>query len=55
MKTPPDNPEFRNFTSAMREIMKVSKTEVQARVKEEKRKPKASASRDSDAASKTAN
>ena len=45
MKPPPDNPEFTRFTSAMRDIMKVSKTELQRRIETEKRKPKASASR----------
>jgi hypothetical protein len=45
MKTPPDNPEFAKFTSAMREMMKVSKTELNKRIETEKRKPKTSASR----------
>jgi hypothetical protein len=40
MKTPPDNPEFNRFTEAMREIVKVSKVEMQRRIEEEKRKPK---------------
>jgi len=43
MKTPPDNPEFARFTSAMRQIMTVSKTELNRRMEAEKRKPKASA------------
>ena len=30
MKKPPDNPEFAKFTEAMRVIMKVPKTVVQA-------------------------
>jgi hypothetical protein len=40
MKKPPDNPEFARFTEAMRKIMTVPKSAIQA----EKRKPK-SASR----------
>lgn len=44
MKSVPQNPEFANFTDAMRTILKVSKTELQRRINEEKRKPKASAS-----------
>jgi len=36
MKTPPDTPEFRKFTSAMRDIMSVSKTEMQARIEAQK-------------------
>ena len=32
MKTPPATPEFENFTVAMRDIMKVSKSEIQARI-----------------------
>ena len=36
MKTPPDTPEFANFTSAMRDIMKVSKSELQARIEAQK-------------------
>jgi len=51
MKTPPDNPEFERFTDAMRRIMTVSKTDIQKAIKAEKRKPKTSASRDSDASS----
>jgi hypothetical protein len=52
MKTPPDNPEFARFTSAMREMMKVSKTEMNRRIDaEKKRKTKASASRASGVAS----
>ncbi len=43
MKTPPDNSEFARFTSAMRGIMKVSKAELNRRMKAEKRKPKAPA------------
>jgi len=45
MKRPPDNPEFARFTEAMRTILKVSKTELNERMKTEKRKPKTSASR----------
>jgi hypothetical protein len=45
MKTPPNNPEFARFTGAMRDIMKVSKTDLNKRIEAEKRKPKASASR----------
>jgi hypothetical protein len=46
MKTPPKSPEFARFTEAVRDILKVSKVELQARIEEEKRKPKqASASR----------
>jgi len=40
MKPPPDDPEFQRFTQAMREIMKVSKVEIQRRMDAEKRKPK---------------
>ncbi len=36
MKKPPDNPEFQRFTSAMRDILKVSKTELQRRMEDEK-------------------
>jgi hypothetical protein len=39
MKVPPDNPEFAHFTSAMRDILKVSKTELNRRIEEEKQKP----------------
>jgi hypothetical protein len=46
MVKPPANPEFAKFTGAMRDIMKVSKTELNKRIAaEKKRKPKASASR----------
>ncbi len=45
MKTPPDTPEFREFTVAMQDIMKVSKQELDRRIEAEKRKPNASASR----------
>ncbi|HEY3706023.1 MAG TPA: hypothetical protein VGL22_13240 [Terracidiphilus sp.] len=54
MKTPPNNPEFSRFTEAMRTILKVSKAELNQRMKAEKRKPKgASASRVSGASSAT--
>ena len=44
MKTPPDNPEFALFTSAMRDLLKVSKVEMNRRIEaEKKRKPKTSA------------
>jgi hypothetical protein len=52
MKPPPDTPEFARFTAAMREIMKVSKAEMNKRIAEEKRKPKTSVSRDSGEAAK---
>lgn len=55
MKTPPSNPEFERFTDAMRSLMKVSKTEISERMKAQRRKPGASASRVSGAASKRAN
>lgn len=42
---PPKDAEFAKFTNAMRDILKVSKVELQRRMEEEKRKPKASASR----------
>jgi len=45
MKQPPNSPEFQKFTQAMRDILKVSKSELQRRAEAEKRKPKASASR----------
>jgi hypothetical protein len=41
MKKPPDNPEFRRFTQAMRTIMSVSKTEMQKRERAEKREKEA--------------
>jgi hypothetical protein len=45
MKRPPSNPEFARFTDAMRGIMKVSKTELNARIAETKKgKPEPSAS-----------
>jgi hypothetical protein len=46
MKPPPDNPEFRRFTSAMRTIMGVSKAELKKREEAQKKRkrPKTSAS-----------
>lgn len=38
MKPPPDDPEFQRFTQAMREMMKVSKVELQQRMAEQKQK-----------------
>jgi len=37
MKRPPSNPEFARFTEAMRRIMTVPKTDIQAAMAEEKR------------------
>jgi len=37
MKTPPNNPGFARFTTAMRDIVKVSKQEPQRRMSDEKR------------------
>jgi len=36
MKTPPNTPEFREFTSAMRDILKVSKGEMRTRMEAHK-------------------
>jgi hypothetical protein len=36
MKTPPATPEFANFTNAMRDILKVSKDEMQTRIEAHK-------------------
>lgn len=51
MKPPPDTPEFAKFTAGLKQILKVSKTELQARIEAQKRSGKrltrASASRDS--------
>jgi hypothetical protein len=58
MRTPPSDPEFVRFTSAMRHIMRVPKAEIQRRMEAEKagrRKPKPSVSRVSGASSKRAN
>lgn len=54
MKTPPDNPEFARFTTAMRDIMKVSKVELQRRIEAVKRKPRYRAARASGARPKRA-
>ena len=51
MKTPPDNPEFIRFTSAMRDIVKVSKAELNRRMESGKRTANAAASLDSGASS----
>jgi hypothetical protein len=53
MKPPPDDPEFDRFTGVLRDILKVSKTELNRRLEAEKREPKAPASRDSAASSPT--
>lgn len=49
MKTPPDNPEFASFTEGLKQILTVSKTELDARIaaqkKSGKRLSKPSASR----------
>lgn len=55
MKRPPDTPEFDRFTGALRDILKVSKVEMNRRIEAAKRKPKASASHVSGASSKRAN
>lgn len=36
MKTPPDSPEFSRFTEAMRDILSVSKEELEKRMRDEK-------------------
>jgi hypothetical protein len=36
MKTPPKTPEFTRFTAAMRDILKVSKGEMQTRIEAQK-------------------
>jgi hypothetical protein len=36
MKTPPTTPEFARFTNAMRDILKVSKSEMQKRIETQK-------------------
>jgi hypothetical protein len=53
MKQPPTDPEFTRFTDAMRKILKVSKAELNERMKAEKRKSKTPASRDSGVSSAT--
>ena len=55
MKPPPTDPEFQRLTEAMRCIMRVSKADIRDDLKPKKRKPKASASRVSATATKTAN
>lgn len=40
MKTPPDTPEFRKFATAMRDILSVSKTELQSRIEAQKKSGK---------------
>jgi hypothetical protein len=55
MKRPPDNPEFARFTEAMRQIMRVSKADIQQELKTKKRKSKTSASRVSAASTRSAN
>jgi hypothetical protein len=55
MKTPPDTPEFGRFTNAMRNILKVSKSEMQTRIETQKESGKRlskGASLDSAASSK---
>ena len=56
MKRPPVNPEFARFTTAVSDILKVSKDEMQARIEAHKesgkRLPKGSSSLDSAAAAK---
>lgn len=37
---PPKDPEFTKFTNAMKDILKVSKIELQRRIEAEKKKPK---------------
>lgn len=44
MKTPPDSPEFAKFSQAMRDILGVSKEELQKRIDAEKREREAKAS-----------
>jgi hypothetical protein len=55
MKPPPQTPEFSRFTSAVRDILKVSKGEMQARIETQKESGKRlskGASLDSAASSK---
>ena len=43
MKPPPDSPEFSRFTEALKDMLKVSKTQTNARIAAQKRsKPSAS-------------
>ncbi len=41
MKPPPTDPEFVKFTEAMRQIMKVSKAEIQERIDAERKQRRA--------------
>jgi len=55
MKTPPNTPEFSRFTTAVRDILKVSKGEMQTRIEAQKESGKRlskGASLDSAASSK---
>jgi hypothetical protein len=56
MKRPPNNVEFKRFTNALGEILKVSKAEIETRIETQKqtgkRLPKGSASLGSAAADK---
>jgi hypothetical protein len=51
VKKPPQGPEFARFTEAVRDILKISKAELEARIQREK-EIKVSASRDSAASAK---
>ena len=44
MKTPPQNAEFSRFTNAMRDLLKVSKMEIQRRIEVEKKEKQIRAS-----------
>jgi hypothetical protein len=44
MKPKPQSEEYRAFESLLGEVLKVSKSEIQSRIEQEKRKPKARAS-----------
>ena len=37
MKTPPNTPEFARFTTAVRDVLKVSKSEMQTRIEAQRR------------------
>jgi hypothetical protein len=56
MKKPPQNEEFGRFTSALQDILKVSKPEMRRRIEEQKEKgkrfPKGSASLEAGASAK---
>jgi hypothetical protein len=45
MKTKPQSEEYKAFETLLGRVLRVSKTELNRRIAEEKRKPKASASR----------